>query len=69
MPNVYAEGFTPQDFLLWLHALLVNSPVQNTKYSIHLLNISPDVNKLEAVAPPPPPTQQNYTTVRVGAQK
>ena len=54
MPNVYAEGLTPQDFLLWLHAVLVNSPVQNTKYSIHLLNIYPDVNKLEAVAPPPP---------------
>jgi len=65
MPNVYAEGINPRDFLLWLHTLLVNSPVQNTKYSIHLRNISPDVNKLEAVAPRPPTQQQNYATVPI----
>ena len=65
MPNVYAEGLNPRHFLLWLHTLQVNSPVENIWYSIHLLNISPDINKLEAVAPPPSTQQQNYTTVPI----
>jgi len=63
--SVYAEGLNAQDSLLRLQTLLVNRPVENTKHSIHLLNMSPDVNKPEAVAPPSATQKQNYTTIPI----